>query len=175
MIVDFIEEWNDRVDREGALNGRRMELVQTELTIPERIEEIHDHGIFESECIYGLRRPCRIMRMICGTLVILVLHEEEVTVQTVECVSEEEGHETIRPGVRAKYVQDPEPGTSEADPGQQLKLEIGLGVELALHVVFENEFRQAGVLTLNNNGKKKCLSSRFFFASFFVLFKIISP
>ena len=60
-------------------------------------------------------------------------------VKGVEGVFEEERQQTVGPGVCPEQVQHAEAGTRVADPGQELKLERGLAVELALNVVLENQ------------------------------------
>ena len=43
-------------------------------------------------------------------------------------------------------VWSPEFGAAEADPGQELELEVGLAVQLALDVVLEDQLGQLGEL-----------------------------
>jgi hypothetical protein len=61
-------------------------------------------------------------------------------------VSEEECYEAVCPGIRAKHVEDPQLGTAEPDPGQELELEVGLTVQLALDVVLQDQLREFLVL-----------------------------
>ena len=56
----------------------------------------------------------------------------------MEGVPEEERHQAVGPGVGAEDVEDPESGAAEADPGQELELEVGFAVQLALDVVLED-------------------------------------
>ena len=91
--------------------------------------------------------------MVGAALIVFVLHEEQVSVEAVERVPEEERYEAVGPRVRAKDVQHPELGTRESDPGQKLELKVGLGIQLALDVVLENELRQFRELTLERMQK----------------------
>ena len=85
--------------------------------------------------------------MVFTALIILILHEVQVSVETVERVLEEECHQAIRPRVGTKQIEDPQFGTTIADPGQELKLECCLAVQLALDIVLQNQLRQLGKLS----------------------------
>ena len=82
-----------------------------------------------------------VMRMVFTALVVLVLHEVQIPMETVEGVLEEECHQAIRPRVCTKQIEDPQFGTTIADPGQELKLECCLAVQLALDIVLQNQLR----------------------------------
>ena len=88
MIIDCVKERNDRVVGVWPLNLLRMPLIKTKLTI-----------------------SAGVVRVVLTALVILILHEVEVPVQTVERVLEEQRHQTVSPGVRAKQVQNSQLGT----------------------------------------------------------------
>ena len=99
-----------------------------------------------------------VVRVVAAALVLLVLHEVEVPatnisshinvcwserdncapVQAVEGVSEEQGHKAVCPGVGAEHVEDAQFWTTEPDPSQELELEVGFAVELALYVVLQD-------------------------------------
>ena len=53
-------------------------------------------------------------------------------VQGVEGILEEERQEAVSPGVCPEQVEDSEPGTAEADPGQELELECRLETEFRI-------------------------------------------
>ena len=71
-------------------------------------------------------------------------------------ILEEEGNEAVGPGVRAKHIKHPQLGAAEPNPGQELKLEVGLAVQLALDVVLEDQLRQ--LLVLQTLGDEQQLS-----------------
>lgn len=94
--------------------------------------------------------------MILAAFIIFILHEIQISADTtvrkrtwkddlcspvkgVEGVFEEERQQTVGPGVCPEQVQHAEAGTRVADPGQELKLERGLAVKLALNVVLEHQ------------------------------------
>ena len=85
--------------------------------------------------------------MVLTALIIFILHEVKIPVQCVEGVFEEEGQEAISPGVCPEQVKDAETRTAVADPGQELELESGLAVKLALNVVLKHKLGQFGKLT----------------------------
>ena len=58
--------------------------------------------------------------------------------QAVEGVSEEQGHKAVCPGVGAEHVEDAQFWTTEPDSSQELELEVGFAVELALDVVLQD-------------------------------------
>ena len=64
----------------------------------------------------------------------------------MERILEEKSYETIGPGVGAEDVEHAELGTAEPDPGQELELEVGPTVQLALDVVLEHQLGQLVVL-----------------------------
>ena len=119
MIIDCVQERNDRVVGVWPLNLLRMPLIKTKLTI--------------SGCV---------MRMIFTALVILVLHEVQVSVETVEGVFEEECYQAICPSISSKQIQDSQFGTTISDPCQELKLECCFAVQLALDIVLQNQLGQ---------------------------------
>ena len=119
MIIDCVKERNDRVIGVWPLNLLRMPLIKTKLTI--------------SGCV---------MRMIFTALVILVLHEVQVSVETVEGVFEEECYQAICPSISSKQIQDSQFGTTISDPCQELKLECCFAVQLALDIVLQNQLGQ---------------------------------
>ena len=58
--------------------------------------------------------------------------------EAVEGVSEEQGHKAVGPGVCSKHIEYSQFWTTEPNSSQELKLEVGLAVELALYVVFQD-------------------------------------
>ena len=62
--------------------------------------------------------------MVLATLVLLILHEVEISVEAVEGVLKEESHQTVRPGVRAKHVKYSQLWTAVTNPGQELELKV---------------------------------------------------
>merc|ERR1719471_1497881 len=83
-----------------------------------------------------------VMRMIFTALVILVLHEVQVSVETVEGVFKEECYQAICPSISSKQIQDSQFGTTISDPCQELKLECCFAVQLALDIVLQNQLCQ---------------------------------
>ena len=63
--------------------------------------------------------------------------------QGVEGVFKKERDEAVRPGVRPENVKDLEVRAGVADPGEELELEVGSAVQLALDVVLERKFGEA--------------------------------
>ena len=59
---------------------------------------------------------------------------------------EEQGHKAVCPGVGAEHVEDAQFWATEPDPSQELELEVGPTVQLALDVVLEHQLRQLVVL-----------------------------
>ena len=64
----------------------------------------------------------------------------------MEGVLEEECNKAVRPGVCSEHVKDPQLGTAEPNTGQELKLEVGLAVQLALDVVLEDQLCELLIL-----------------------------
>ena len=63
--------------------------------------------------------------------------------QGVEGVFKKERDEAVRPGVRPENVKDLEVRAGVAYPGEELELEVGSAVQLALDVVLERKFGEA--------------------------------
>ena len=61
-----------------------------------------------------------------------------------QCSAQQETYST--PTVRGVMLRSPEFGAAEADPGQELELEVSLAVQLALDVVLEDQLSQLGEL-----------------------------
>ena len=60
----------------------------------------------------------------------------------VTLLPEEECDEAVCPGVCPKEVEYPQPGTTEAYPGEKLELKAGFAVQRALDVVSQHDLRQ---------------------------------
>ena len=72
--------------------------------------------------------------------------DNHAPVEAVEGVSEEQSHKAVCPGVGSKHVKNAEFWTTEPDSSQELKLEVGFAVELALYVVFQDQLSELGEL-----------------------------
>ena len=68
--------------------------------------------------------------MVLATLVLLVLHEIQISVEAVEGIFEEESDQAVSPGVCTEHVKHSQLGTAVTNPGQELKLGRRLGVRL---------------------------------------------
>ena len=136
MIVHAVQQRNDGVVGVWPLYLVGVPLVETELAI--------SGGV---------------VRVVLAALVLLVLHEVEISVETVEGVLEEESHQAVRPGVRTKHVKHSQLGTTVAYPGQELKLrrredkikqnilltthlESCFAVEFTLNIILQSELCQ---------------------------------
>jgi len=115
VVVDTVKQGDHRVVCEGTLNLIGVPLVEAKLAI-----------------------SVSVVRVVAATLILLILHEVEIPVEAVEGIPEEQGHKAVCPGVCSKHVENAQFWTTEPDSSQELKLEVGLAVELALYVVFQD-------------------------------------
>ena len=137
MIVDAVQQRDDGIVGVRPLYLVGVPLVKAELAV--------------SGCV---------VRMVLATLVLLVLHKIQISVEAVEGVLEEERHQTVSPGVRAKHVKHSQFGTTVTNPGQELELKLGdegiklrkslckphlescLAVKFTLNIILESELGQ---------------------------------
>ena len=71
--------------------------------------------------------------MVLATLVLLILHEVEISVEAVEGVLKEESHQTVRPGVRAEHVKHSQLWAAVTDPSKKFKLRRNMMKHSNLH------------------------------------------
>jgi len=81
----------------------------------------------------------RVMGMVFTAFLLLIFHEIEISVQTVEGIFEEESHKAVCPSVRPKKIKNPQFWAAKSYPGQELELEGCFTVQLALDVVLEHK------------------------------------
>ena len=60
-------------------------------------------------------------------------------VKAVESIPKKQRHEAICPRVCSENVENSQLGATEADPAEQVELEVGFAVQLALDVVLQDE------------------------------------
>ena len=67
-------------------------------------------------------------------------------VKAVESIPKKQRHEAIRPRVCSENVENPQLWATETDSAEQVELEVGFAVELALYVVFQDQLSELGEL-----------------------------
>ena len=59
--------------------------------------------------------------------------------KAVESIPKKQRHEAIRPRVSSENVENPQLWATEPDSAEQVELEVGFAVQLALDVVLQDE------------------------------------
>ena len=99
MIIDAVQQRDDGIVGVRPLYLVGVPLVEAELAV-----------------------SCCVVRMVLATLVLLVLHEIQISVKAVEGVFEEESDQAVCPGVCTEHIKHSQLGTAVTNPGQELKL-----------------------------------------------------
>ena len=60
-------------------------------------------------------------------------------VKAVESIPKKQRHEAIRPSVCSENIKNPQLWATESDSAEQVELEVGFAVQLALDVVLQDE------------------------------------